>query len=182
MGQGSCGPGLGVQDASQAPAGHRPLGCAASLSDTLPPKAGAPEMEAARLLQNSASEVRAPPHCIQGVGVSLWEESGGRVGVTLEDWPPQPENQRQTLPYISVLPAVSLRSLQSAHFTVTLTRPEVPSLSDSISCLAFFFRTVRETAPELVNLSLESSWMLQLLAPSEGSVLFVGAAFLSFVK
>lgn len=46
---------------------------------------------------------RAPRHCIQEVGVSLWEERGGRVGVALGDWPPQPENQRQTLPYFTVL-------------------------------------------------------------------------------
>ena len=178
MGQGSCGPGLGVQDASQAPAGHRPLGCAASLSDTLPPKAGAPEMEAARLLQNSASEVRAPPHCIQGWGYPC----GKKVGVVWVSPLKTGHHSQKTSGRHFPIFQCSLRSLQSAHFTVTLTRPEVPSLSDSISCLAFFFRTVRETAPELVNLSLESSWMLQLLAPSEGSVLFVGAAFLSFVK
>lgn len=50
----------------------------------------------------------------------------------------------------------SLRSLESARFTVTLSRLKVPSLSDSVSCIELFFRTVRETAPELVNLSLES--------------------------
>lgn len=136
-------------------------------------------MEAARLLQNSASEVTG----LHLTAFRGWGYPCGKtVGVVWVSPLETGHHSQKTSGRHFPIFQCSLQSLQSAHFTVTLTRPEVPSLSDAISCLAFFFRTVRETAPELVNLSLESSWMLQLLAPIEGSVLFVGAAFLSFVK
>ena len=148
MGQGSCGPGLGVHDASRVPSGLCPI-----LSVRLPPRAGAPEMEAARLLQNSASEVI-------GLHVTAFRRwgypCGKNVGVVWVSPLEIGHHSQKTSGRHFPISQCSLRSLQSAHFTVTLTRLEVPSLSDSISCFEFFFRTVRETAPELVNLSLES--------------------------
>lgn len=111
---------------------------------------------------------RAPRHCIQ-----VGEEHGGRGGVTLGDWSPQPENQRQALPYFTVL----LTVIRICSFYCYSHKTE-SSISltpyPALSC----FSELSGKQPQ----NWSRSWMLQLLALSEASVLIVGAAFLSFVK
>lgn len=151
MGAGSCRPGLGVHNASRVPAGHR-LQVVPRLECHASSQGRCPRDGSCQASSQSASEVIGPttPH-----------SGGGRTwGRTVGSW-----GHLETGHHSQKTSAASTSLFHSAphviricHFTVTLTRLKVPSLSP-ISCIELFFRTACETAPELSR-----SWMLQLFS------------------